>query len=219
MSSVLKATNLCKKYVMPHKTVDVLNGISLEANKGELLAVVGRSGSGKSTLLNILGGIDTPDDGEVIIDGQSIFSASAAQRTSTRAQKIGFVFQAYHLLPEMTILENVMLPAMALNCLSKKEMASRARMLLERVGLESRLTHRPRELSGGEQQRVAIARALMNEPILILADEPTGNLDKTTGDSVLNLFFDLVRSQGISMIIVTHDSSVAERCDRCISLV
>ncbi len=203
---------------MPHKEVTVLNGISLEANRGELVAVVGRSGAGKSTLLNLLGGIDTPDSGEVLIDGINLFKQSETGRTAIRAEKIGYVFQSYHLLPEMSILENVMLPAMALKHLSKAEMQDKATGLLNRVGLSSRLSHRPRELSGGEQQRAAIARALMNDPLLILADEPTGNLDKETGNSVLDLLFELVRSQGSSMIIVTHDEKVASRCDRCISL-
>lgn len=216
---LLQAVGLCKKYVMPHKSIDVLQDASLSVNAGELVAVVGRSGAGKSTLLNVLGGLDSPEKGEVLIDGKSIFALSASRRTALRAQRIGFVFQSYHLLPEMTILENVMLPAMAIGKLSSAEMRCRATELLSLVGLEGRFSHRPSELSGGEQQRAAIARALINEPSIILADEPTGNLDKATGDLVLDLLFNLVRNQGALMLIVTHDSGVAARCDRSLTLV
>lgn len=215
----LQAIGLCKKYVMPHKSIDVLNEASLEVNAGELVAVVGRSGAGKSTLLNVLGGLDSPEKGEVLIDGKSLFDLSSSRRTALRAERIGFVFQSYHLLPEMTILENVMLPAMALGKLSSAEMRKRAADLLTLVGLEGRFSHRPSELSGGEQQRAAIARALINEPSIILADEPTGNLDKATGELVLDLLFDLVRTRGALMLIVTHDPGVAARCDRSLNLV
>lgn len=216
---VLQAVGLYKKYVMPHKSVEVLNDASLSVNAGELVAVVGRSGAGKSTLLNVLGGLDSPEKGEVLIDGKSIFSLSASRRTALRAQRIGFVFQSYHLLPEMTILENVMLPAMALGKLSSAEMRKKASDLLSLVGLEGRFSHRPSELSGGEQQRAAIARSLINDPSIILADEPTGNLDKATGALVLDLLFDLVRNRGALMLIVTHDPTVAARCDRALNLV
>ncbi len=215
---VLEAIGLVKTYVMPHKRVDVLRGASLATAPGELAAVVGKSGAGKSTLLNVLGGIDAPEAGEVRICGESLFALPPSKRTALRASTIGFVFQSYHLLPEMTILENVMLPAMALGRLSRNEMRRRAADLLAQVGLDGRAAHRPLELSGGEQQRAAIARALMNAPRLILADEPTGNLDQATGKLVLDLLFSLVRSSGSSMLIVTHDPGVAARCDRTLAL-
>lgn len=215
---VLSGKGLCKKYVMAHKTIDVLKGAQIEAKKGELVAVIGRSGAGKSTLLNILGGIDEPDAGEVSICGTQLFALSKAKRTALRAEKIGYVFQAYHLLPEMTILENVMLPAMALGRMTKTAMKERAMELLRQVGLDGRSAHRPAELSGGEQQRAAIARALVNHPVLILADEPTGNLDRATGSLVLEQLFKLVRQGNSSMLVVTHDPAVAQSCDRTLTL-
>lgn len=215
---ILEAEGLSKKYVMPHKEVDVLRGASLRTGRGELVAVVGKSGSGKSTLLNVLGGIDTPDSGEVRVCGKSLFKLSSAKRTEIRATTIGFVFQAFHLLPEMTVLENVMLPAMAIGGRATRGMRERSLDLLSQVGLSGRASHRPLELSGGEQQRVAIARALINSPKLILADEPTGNLDMDTGGLVLDLLFSLVRQSGSSMLVVTHDPGVARRCDRALTL-
>ena len=215
---VLEASGLRKTYRLPHKEVAVLRGASLSVAAGELVAVVGRSGAGKSTLLNVLGGIDAPEAGEVRLLGQSLFALSPSRRTALRASSVGYVFQAYHLLPEMSVLENVMLPAMALGKLSRREMRERALGLLEKAGLEGRATHRPLELSGGEQQRAAVARALMNAPALILADEPTGNLDRATGGTVLDLLFSLVRTRGSALVIVTHDPAVAARCDRTLSL-
>lgn len=213
-SQILFGYNLVKSYRLPHKKVDVLNKAFIHANAGELVAVIGQSGSGKSTLLHLLGGIDRPDSGEVTICGESFYSISPSRRAKLRATEIGFVFQAFHLLSEMTVLENVMLPAMAAGELSRTEMKQRAGELLVAVGLSDRLTHTPIELSGGEQQRAAIARALMNKPQLILADEPTGNLDRDTGTQILDLLFNLVRAENRAMIIVTHDPVVAARCDR-----
>lgn len=215
---VLEAAGLRKTYRLPHKEVAVLRDASLSVAPGELVAVIGRSGAGKSTLLNVLGGIDEPEAGEVRILGQSIFKLPPSRRTALRASSVGYVFQAYHLLPEMSVLENVMLPAMAIGRLSRREMRERALGLLEKAGLAGRATHRPLELSGGEQQRAAVARALMNSPALILADEPTGNLDRATGGTVLDLLFSLARTRGSALVIVTHDPAVAARCDRTLSL-
>jgi ABC-type lipoprotein export system ATPase subunit len=186
MSIILKAENLYKTYTLPHKKVQVLKGATLEVSAGELVAIVGRSGAGKSTLLHVLGGLDKPDAGKVTVIGRSLYELSARQRTALRAEKIGFVFQSYHLLPEMDVTENVMLPAMTgVRKITKAQMRKRAQELLEQVGLKERMNHTPLELSGGEQQRVALARALMNEPMLILADEPTGNLDRLTGSQII----------------------------------
>ncbi len=215
---ILEARGLCKTYVLPHKKVPVLNGAEIAVKAGELVSIVGLSGAGKSTLLHVLGGLDRPEAGEVFFEGRSIYALSPAKRTALRATGLGFVFQAYHLMPEMDIVENVMLPAMALGGISRAQMRTRALDLLERVGLSARASHTPIELSGGEQQRVAIARALMNEPHLILADEPTGNLDGQTGAQLLDLLFDVVRGNGSAMVIVTHDPAVAARCDRRLTL-
>ena len=215
---ILEAHDLRKTYILPHKKVPVLNGAEIAVHAGELVSIVGLSGAGKSTLLHVLGGLDRPEAGEVIFDGRSIYALSASKRTALRATGLGFVFQAYHLMPEMDVVENVMLPAMALGGISRAKMRTRALDLLDRVGLSARASHTPIELSGGEQQRVAIARALMNEPRLILADEPTGNLDGQTGAQLLDLLFDIVRGNGSAMVIVTHDPAVAARCDRRLTL-
>ena len=215
---ILEAHGLCKTYILPHKKVPVLNGAEIAVRAGELVSIVGLSGAGKSTLLHVLGGLDRPEAGEVLFEGRSSYALSQAKRTALRATGLGFVFQAYHLMPEMDIVENVMLPAMASGHLGRSAMRARALELLDRVGLSARAGHTPIELSGGEQQRVAIARALMNEPRLILADEPTGNLDRRTGAQLLDLLFDIVRDNGRAMVIVTHDPAVAERCDRRLSL-
>ncbi len=216
---MLKATELYKKYKLPHKTVEVLRGASLEINGGERVAIVGRSGAGKSTLLHVLGGLDLPDAGAVHIDGQDVYRLSRRKRTALRAGKIGFVFQSYHLLPEMDVAENVMLPAMTgVNRMPRATMRERALKLLERVGLSDRASHMPMELSGGEQQRVALARALMNSPQLILADEPTGNLDGTTGAQVMELLFELSRTTSSALIMVTHSMESAALCDRVLEI-
>lgn len=215
MSDILfAAENLHKSYLLHGKRLEILKGASFRAAAGETIAVTGRSGAGKSTLLHVLGGLDRPDSGDVTVGSQMLYRLSGRRRTRLRAEKIGFVFQSYHLLPEMDILENVMLPAMAVGRCSRREMRARAEMLLERVGLSDRLAHTPLELSGGEQQRAAIARALMNEPPLILADEPTGNLDAGTGDLILDLLFDLVRERRAVLVMVTHNPETAARCSR-----
>jgi predicted ABC-type transport system involved in lysophospholipase L1 biosynthesis ATPase subunit len=216
---MLEAENLHKTYLLPHKRVEVLKGAAIHVSKGERVAIIGRSGAGKSTLLHVLGGLDHPEAGEVRVAGQSLYAVSPRVRTAVRAAKIGFVFQSYHLLPEMDVTENVMLPAMTgAHKISRQQMRQRAMELLEQVGLLDRATHTPMELSGGEQQRVALARALINEPGLILADEPTGNLDRSTGGHILELLFGLTRTRELALVMVTHSPETAALCDRVLEL-
>ncbi len=216
---MLDATDLHKTYVLPHKRVGVLKGAALRVAQGERVAIVGRSGAGKSTLLHVLGGLDRPDAGEVSIEGQPLYALSQRRRTALRAAKIGFVFQSYHLLSEMDVTENVMLPAMTgVLRLSRRQVRQRALTLLEQVGLADRATHMPLELSGGEQQRVALARALITDPALILADEPTGNLDRLTGAQIMELLFGLSCSRALSLVMVTHSPETAALCDRVLEL-
>jgi len=215
---LLDAQDLYKAYRLPHKTVQVLKGAALTVGPLERVAIMGRSGSGKSTLLHLLGGLDRPDAGEVRLGGRSLYKLSPRESSQLRARQIGFVFQSYHLLPEMDVLENVLLPAMAAGETNRPRLRARALELLAQVGLADRATHMPLELSGGEQQRVALARALMNAPGLLLADEPTGNLDRDTGAQILELLFGLVRDQRHAMVIVTHAPEVAARCDRRLRL-
>jgi lipoprotein-releasing system ATP-binding protein len=202
--------------------VKVLRGVSIDAQRGEFLVVMGASGSGKSTILHILGGLDSPDRGTVEFDGRNVFELSPAESGVYRNRQIGFVFQFYHLLPELTVLENVMISRMvahsAWSWLGAKRQARRdAEEILERVGLSDRLKHRPRELSGGEMQRAAIGRALINRPLLLLADEPTGNLDAAVGAGVLRLLADL-NSAGQTLVMVTHDAKVASQAHRRVVL-
>ena len=218
MNPVLEASSLHKRYHLPHKTVDVLNGADLSVRPGERVAIVGRSGAGKSTLLHVVGGLDRPDQGEVLVGGESIYGLGGRERSALRARNIGFVFQSYHLLPEMDLEENVMLPAMASRHLGRPAMRARALHLLKLVGLADRASHTPLELSGGEQQRAAIARALMNEPMLLLADEPTGNLDRSTGLEALHMLFALAKESGHALVVVTHSQEVADVCDRTVRL-
>jgi len=216
---MLDATDLYKTYLLPHKRVEVLKGAALRVAQGERVAIVGRSGAGKSTLLHVLGGLDRPDAGEVSIEGQPLYALSQRRRTALRAAKIGFVFQSYHLLSEMDVTENVMLPAMTgVLRLSRRQVRQRALTLLEQVGLADRATHMPLELSGGEQQRVALARALITDPALILADEPTGNLDRLTGAQIMELLFGLSCSRALSLVMVTHSPETAALCDRVLEL-
>ena len=216
---MIEATDLHKTYILPHKRVEVLKGASLGVAKGERVAIVGRSGAGKSTLLHVLGGLDRPEAGEVCVEGQSLYAVSQRKRTAARASKIGFVFQSYHLLPEMDVTENVMLPAMTgVLKIPRAQMRQRALTLLEQVGLADRATHMPLELSGGEQQRVALARALVNEPALILADEPTGNLDRMTGAQIMELLFGLSCTRDLALVMVTHSPETAALCDRVLEL-
>ncbi len=213
---LLEATNLGKTYETRQGMLTVLNGASLELRAGETFAIVGKSGAGKSTLLHILGGLDLPQRGRVRILGEDVYGATAAQRSRMRAVRIGFVFQSYHLLPEMDVLENVLIASMAPGraWAGRQTARQRALTLLDAVGLADRADHTPTELSGGEQQRVALARALMNDPPLILADEPTGNLDVATGQQVLDYLFSVARDLGHALLLVTHDERVAATCTR-----
>ncbi|MCB1956505.1 MAG: ABC transporter ATP-binding protein [Rhodocyclaceae bacterium] len=189
----------------------ILDGVSFAVGQGETVAIVGASGSGKSTLLGLLAGLDTPSRGEVFIRGQSLFALDEDARAALRGAHLGFVFQSFQLLPALTALENVMLP---LELAGAAGAAATAREWLGRVGLASRVTHYPKQLSGGEQQRVALARAFATRPSLLLADEPTGNLDAATGAAIIELLFSLNREHGTTLLLVTHDESLAERCDR-----
>ncbi len=216
---ILDATEIHKTYLLPQKQVHVLKGASLQVEAGERVAIIGRSGAGKSTLLHVLGGLDHPDSGDIRIMGQSLYRLSPRVRTALRAAKIGFVFQSYHLLPEMDVTENVMLPAMTgVRSISRLKMRQQATELLAQVGLSDRLNHTPLELSGGEQQRVALARALINEPALILADEPTGNLDRMTGAQIMDMLFGLSKTRELALVMVTHSAETAALCDRVYEL-
>jgi len=211
---MLTANEIKKIYKTGAKEVRAVDGVSLEIRKGESLAIVGPSGSGKSTLLHILGGLDRPTSGNVLLEGTDLYGMSDSRRAKARNLKVGFVFQAYHLLPEFTALENVMLPAL----IGSRKDKDRASGLLESVGLGDRAHHRPGELSGGESQRVAIARALVNEPQVLLCDEPTGNLDSKNSDAIYGILLDLKKTSGISLVIVTHDETVSKSLDRTIRL-
>ncbi len=219
---ILEVEHLSKTFAFARTEVPVLKDISLCVRAGETVSLVGASGAGKSTLLHIIGGLDHPTGGTVVFDGLDIYKMSARKRTLIRSRRIGFVFQFYHLLPELDVLENVMLPAMSIGpfslVVSSSSPAKRAMALLETVGLADRSRHLPAELSGGEQQRAALARALMNEPDLLLADEPTGNLDSAMGEVVLDSLFALSREKGSTLILVTHNPIVAARCGRNLKL-
>jgi len=219
-SVLIEAVDLQKSYMMPHGVVEVLKGMSLQVSRGEHLCIMGASGSGKSTLMHLLAGLDTPDSGEVLIEGEAIHTWKESRRASFRAKHIGVVFQNYHLLPDLNVLENVLIPARALKPWGDPgtEVMDSAKARLESVGLLHRVEHRPVELSGGEQQRLALARALINEPEILMADEPTGNLDKQTGDQILDDLFRLSEEQKRTLVIVTHDPRLAERCHRTIRL-
>jgi predicted ABC-type transport system involved in lysophospholipase L1 biosynthesis ATPase subunit len=220
MGATVQARGIHRNYKMAHGMVEVLRDASLDVSAGETVAIVGASGSGKSTLLHILGALDRPEAGRVIVGNEDVYAMEEDVRARLRASRIGFVFQAYHLLPEMTIVENVMLPALAVSPLGMPSAAMRRRAceLLDTVGLGHRLEHRPMELSGGEQQRTALARALMNSPALILADEPTGNLDDATGRRVLDSLFAMAETEGVTLVVVTHSNAVAARCQRQLRL-
>src|SRR5437016_8058717 len=217
-SFLLSAKSVHQTYFLGKRSLEVLRGVDLELRRGDFIALRGASGAGKSTLLHLLGGLDTPNQGEVWLAGKNLATLSRRQLATLRNKEVGFIFQAYYLLPELDALENVCLPArMARTPAGKAE--TRGRELLERVGLKERIEHKPYELSGGEQQRVAIARALINEPELILADEPTGNLDSHTGEEIIELLCALRAERRTTLIIATHDSKLAARAPRVIELV
>jgi ABC-type lipoprotein export system ATPase subunit len=214
---LLSARGLKKSYVVGRRTLEVLRGVDVEISRGDFLALRGASGAGKSTLLHLIGGLDTPNDGEIYFGGENISHFSERRLTDFRNRRVGFVFQAYHLLPELTALENVCLPGRVARR-SAGEVMQRAGELLARVGLAERLEHKPSELSGGEQQRVAIARALINDPVLLLADEPTGNLDSHTGGEIMELLRCLQTEKQTTLVIATHDMKVAAMAPRVIEL-
>jgi len=218
MSSLLEVRNLYKSYGSGAAKVEVLKGIDLTVEAGDTIALVGPSGAGKSTLLHVMGTIDRPTSGSVLFDGEEIFALSDQPLAAFRNRSIGFVFQFHHLLPEFSALENVMMPLL-IGGAKKSQAAEKARGLLNDVGLSHRVTHRPGELSGGEQQRVAIARALVGSPRLLLADEPTGNLDMKTSEEVHALLYSIQRSTGISLVIVTHNEQLAAGMGRTIRFV
>jgi putative ABC transport system ATP-binding protein len=213
---VLIASGIGKKVRSGAQELVILRDIDLEVTRGEALSVVGASGSGKSTLLALLAGLDTPSEGRISLDGHDLFALDEDARASLRGRTVGFVFQSFQLLPSYTALENVMLP---LELSRQGEAASAAQEMLARVGLGERLHHYPRQLSGGEQQRVALARAFVARPKLLLADEPTGSLDAASGEAVIRLLFEINRESGTTLVLVTHDESLARRCGRSVRLV
>ncbi|QSD35114.1 lipoprotein-releasing ABC transporter ATP-binding protein LolD [Pectobacterium brasiliense] len=210
---LLQCTNLSKRYQDGKLSTDVLRDVSFEMNSGEMMAIVGSSGSGKSTLLHVLGGLDTPTSGEVIFKGQPLNTLSAAAKSDLRNRELGFIYQFHHLLPDFTALENVAMPLL-IGKVPTSQAQDKAREMLAAVGLEARSNHRSSELSGGERQRVAIARALVNSPSLVLADEPTGNLDQRTTDTIFELLGELNVRQGTAFLVVTHDLQLASRLNR-----
>jgi putative ABC transport system ATP-binding protein len=214
--AIIKLVGLTRTYRVGPTNVAAVAGVDLEIGRGEAVALVGPSGSGKSTLLNLLGGLDRPSGGEIWVEGENIATAPAKRLVAHRRERIGFVFQSFNLLPQRTALENVEVPLMVAG-LGRGERRARARELLEKVGLGQRVDHRPNQLSGGEQQRVAIARSLANKPSILLADEPTGNLDSATGAEVMGLLREL-NEGGLTLIVVTHDSAVAGYADRIVRL-
>jgi lipoprotein-releasing system ATP-binding protein len=219
MSEVLlRAERVRKAFVTGDGSIEVLKGVDLEVGRGERLAVVGASGVGKSTLLHVLGTLDHPSSGRVLFRGEDLFARSRSELARFRNRSLGFIFQFHHLLPEFNALENVMMPGLV-GGRPPAEMRARAARLLEEVGLEHRVTHPVTKLSGGERQRVAVARALVLEPALVLADEPTGNLDPKTGDQVLDLLLEMNRAHGTALVVVTHSPDLATRLGRCVALV
>ena len=217
MSKILTTHRLCKTYMTGPQKIEVLKGIDLEVSAGEIVVIMGPSGVGKSTLLHLIGGLDRPTAGEVLIDGEDLFSLRDRELAVFRNNAIGFVFQFHHLLPEFTALENVMIPGM-MHGRDFTVASEKAQNILDEIGLGQRLNHKPSELSGGEQQRVAVARALINGPRLVLADEPTGNLDKQNSEALYNLILELNKKHGQTLIIVTHNELMATHAHRVIEL-
>lgn len=218
MNSLLVAQNLHKSYYNGGKRLHVIKGVDIEVKKGEVLFIVGPSGAGKSTLLHLLAGLDRPDEGKVILDGIDFYKLSDRKRSGLRNKNIGFVFQFYHLLPEFSAMENVMLPGLIRRGSDIAKLKKRAGDILSKVGLSARIDNRPQELSGGEQQRVAIARALINSPDILFCDEPTGNLDSKNGRMIYELIFDLSKKEGITVLVVSHETGYAERATKCMGI-
>lgn len=217
-NALLVAKDLHKSFFTGEDRVDAVKGVDISIKKGEVLFIVGPSGAGKSTLLHILGGLEKPDRGEVLLHGESIYRLPDKKQAAIRNEKIGFVFQFYHLLPEFTAVENVMLPGLIRSGAGFKAAAGKAKNLLAKVGLSGRLNHRPSEMSGGEQQRVAIARALINSPIVLFCDEPTGNLDSKNGKAIYELIFGINKEENLTVAIVTHQKELSRNADRCIGI-
>jgi len=215
---LLQVENIKKDYLMGKKTISVLKGASLTIDHGEIIAIMGKSGAGKSTLLNVIGTLDRPDSGDIYFEEQALFKYNDRQLAEFRNKNIGFVFQFHYLLPEFDALENVMMPGL-INSKDDKLLRSKAEELLVRVGLADRLHHRSNELSGGEQQRVAFARALINQPKLILADEPSGNLDNYSSEILHEMMWSFTKEFNTAFIVVTHDRNLAEKADRIINIV
>jgi lipoprotein-releasing system ATP-binding protein len=220
---LLAARGVTKSFAVGGRAIEVLHGVDLELRRGELLGLVGASGAGKSTLLHILGLLDPPSAGRIVLEDRDAWQLGTLERARLRNEKIGFVFQFYHLLPELDAVENVVLPALIGRSgwrwrRTMKELRPRAEETLVRFGLRERLRHRPSQLSGGEQQRVAIARAMFLDPALVIADEPTGNLDSATGERVLDLLIQEQRERGLALLLVTHDEKVARRCGRVVAM-
>lgn len=213
--SILAVRGLCKEVQDASGKLAILRDISFALGTGQTVAIVGASGSGKSTLLGILAGLDIPSSGTVQLAGQDLFALDEDQRAALRARHVGFVFQSFQLMPNLTALENVMLP---LELAGVSDARAQATVMLQRVGLGERLQHRPKVLSGGEQQRVALARAFVVQPDLLLADEPTGSLDHATGAAIMDLMFALNREHGTTLVLVTHDRQLAQRCERCLTI-
>jgi lipoprotein-releasing system ATP-binding protein len=220
---MLTATNLHKSYRRHKNVVPVLRGLDLDVRAGEFLSVIGASGSGKSTLLHLLGTLDRPDDGEIRLDGKRIDNLPGSERDAMRNRTFGLIFQFYHLLPELSALENVLIPAMIDQSMfgwfgRRRELKQKAAAILDRVGLSHRVKHKPRELSGGEMQRTAIARALIGQPRVLLADEPTGNLDEETGQEIIKLLRSLNRDEGLTIVMVTHNLDLVAATDRVVRI-
>jgi len=221
---ILRTVGLCKSYRKGQHVIPVLRGVDFEALPGKITSIIGQSGSGKSPLLHLLGTLDVPDSGEIYFDGNRTDNLPTSKRDKIRNGQFGLIFQFYHLLPELTTLENVLTPAMISHGIwkywaARSELRKRAKQLLELVGLSHRLNHKPRELSGGEMQRTAIARALISNPKVLLADEPTGNLDRQTGEQVLSILKNLNKEHGLTIVMVTHDQSIANQADSVVRLV
>ena len=208
---MLIVNSLTKKVATPNGELLILDNINMNVEKGQSVAIIGASGSGKSTLLSLLAGLDSPTSGSVIVDGQRVDQLNEEQRAKLRQDRIGFIFQSFHLIPALNALDNVMLP---LELQGQKNARQKALHLLDRVGLTERYSHKPSQLSGGEQQRVAIARAFASEPDILFADEPTGNLDQNSGETIIDLLFELNREQAATLILVTHDQALANACQR-----